>query len=224
MHVPAARPEARQLWALGAAPTPGFSHLPGSMDWVWSMPWPGMETGPAGVLQGQGLTALGDEMQPWPVAGWGKHREGWAGTGRADGVSGPWWCEILHPPFVWCQALRIFLEGEDVAPNPSHPEGFPFIPPLLLEDTRVFHFCTFCPPQCKTSQRCPPCTSQGNHCIQVRLVEPSLVLNLGVCLVSMGLCNLPTIISAPVTVCAYISDGKCEIYNVISYYFRINSM
>lgn len=142
-------------------------------------------------------------------------------------MSGPWWCDILHSPFAWCQALRTSTEGGSMVPSPSHPEGFPVIPPLLLEGTHVFqHFHPFCPPWCKTQSKVAN-FSHGNHCIQVRLVEPSLVSDMGGCLVSTGLCNLPTNFSTSYCKCVHellFLPVKCEIYTVISHYFRRNSI
>lgn len=44
----------------GGSPNPWLQSPPWKhVDSVWSIPWPGMETDPAVVLQRQGLTALG---------------------------------------------------------------------------------------------------------------------------------------------------------------------
>lgn len=70
--VPQASPGAGQMLDLGAAPTPGFKHIPGNMwtqfgashgqAWRLALLW---------CCRGRGWQPWGAEMWSWPVPGWG---------------------------------------------------------------------------------------------------------------------------------------------------------
>lgn len=194
-----------------------------TLDSVWSIPWPGMDTDPAVVLQWQRLTALGG----WNVV---------LACGRVgitervkQGQEGLMVCQG-HGDVIFCTHLLCVVLGTENIPwrrrygsKPFPPRGVSINPSLITGG----YPCVSVLPLRKTQSKVVS-SLHGNHCIQVGLGEPSLVLSLGGCLVSMGLCNLPTIISAPVTVCAYISVLSWKMWNLhcyISYWtFVCNSL
>lgn len=196
-----------------ARPGTGFSHLPGNIGLSLEHPmakhghWPccgvavaGTDS-PGGLKCGPGLWQGGDNTE--------RVEQGQEGLMVCQGHGGVIFCTHL---------LCMVLETENIpwrrryGSKPFPPRGVSINPSLITGG----YPCVSVLPPCKTQSKVVS-SFHGNHCIQVRLGEPSLVLSLGGCLVSMGLCNLPTIISAPVTVCAYISVLSWKMWNLHCY-------